>query len=63
MHTDGSLRKEIGVNSYKSEEERHIDVHQRTRSLLTPLCHLPSFVGDILASWLDLRGRLLCHIA
>jgi hypothetical protein len=51
------------VNSYRSEEERHIDVHPRTRALSTPLCHLPSVVGDILASVLDRRGRLLCHIA
>ncbi len=63
MNTDGSLRQEIGVNSYRSEEVRHIDVYPRTRSLSTPLCHLPGFAGDILASLLDRRGRLLCHIA
>src|SRR2546425_192658 len=63
MHTGGSLRSLVGVNPYRSEDERHLDVQPSIRDLSTPLCHLPGFAGDVVASWLDRRGRLLCHIA
>ena len=53
----------VEMNHYRSEDERHIDIHPSTRALLSLLCHLLRFFGDVLASLLHRRGCLLCHIA
>ncbi len=60
---DGSLRSLVEMNHYRSEDERHIDIHPSTRSLLSLLCHLLRFFGDVLASLLHRRGCLLCQLA
>jgi hypothetical protein len=63
IHTDGSLRQAMEVNSYRSEVAHHIDAQPRTRPLLSMLYHLLDFGTAVLASLLHRHGLLLCHIA